>query len=287
MERLQKIMAHAGVASRRECEALIEQGRVRVNGRLASIGDKADPKVDAIEVNGRVINAEKPNFVYVALNKPKGVISSLDDDLGRGRQTVRDLVPLPGHLYPVGRLDKQSEGLVLMTNDGDLAHKLTHPRYGHKKVYKVVVEGAISDQSIEKWGRGGMFLDGRRTIPADIEVIQRQKSFTLLRVTLQEGRKRQIRRIANMLGHPVKELVREKIGPIALGNLASGQWRHLREEEVKQLRDSTKGQGSETHSSRKRRSPSQKRARSAAQKRPSSKRQLRSSDSPRSRKSRR
>lgn len=276
MERLQKIMAHAGVASRRECESLIEQGRVRVNGRLATLGDKADPAMDTIEVDGQNLNTEKPSFVYVALNKPKGVISSLDDELQRGRQTVRDLVPLPGHLYPVGRLDKQSEGLILMTNDGDLAHKLTHPRYGHKKVYKVVVEGAISDQSLEKWARGGMYLDGRRTIPAEIEIVLRQRAFTHLRVTLQEGRKRQIRRIANMLGHPVMELVREKIGPITLGNLGSGHWRHLHDDEIKQLRESVKGQtakgkrrssNQKRHASRKKSSPTPGVRRSAPPKR--------------------
>lgn len=254
MERLQKIMAHAGIGSRRECESLIEQGRVKVNGRIATLGDKADLANDTVEVNGRIISGQKPDFVYVALNKPKGVISSLDDELNRGRKTVRDLVPLPGHLYPVGRLDKQSEGLILMTNDGDLAHKLTHPRYGHKKVYKVVVDGAISDPSIEKWARGGISLDGRKTIPAEITVIQRQKAFTHLQITLQEGRKRQIRRIANMLGHSVRELVREKIGPISLGNLASSQWRHLRDEEVKQLRESVKEKGAA-----KRRKPSRTR----------------------------
>ncbi|MEM7331912.1 MAG: pseudouridine synthase [Chloroflexota bacterium] len=243
MERLQKVMAHAGVASRRECEKLIEQGRVKVNGRVAKLGTKVDPSQDSIEVNGRVITAAQPEFVYIAMNKPKGVISSLEDELNRGRKTVRDMIPLPGHLYPVGRLDKQSEGLILMTNDGDLAHKLTHPRYGHKKRYHVVLEGMISDQSVQKWARGGMPLDGRMTIPAEIEVIRRQKTFTQLKVTLQEGRKRQIRRIANMLGHGVKELVREQIGPISLGNLASGQWRHLRDDEVKALRESVKEKG--------------------------------------------
>lgn len=246
MERLQKIMAHAGVASRRECEKLIEQGRVKVNGRIATLGQKVDPATDSIEVNGRIITAAaQPDFVYVAINKPKGVISSLEDELNRGRTTVRDMVPLPGHMYPVGRLDKQSEGLILMTNDGDLAHKLTHPRYGHKKTYNVVLDGMISDQSIQKWARGGIPLDGRMTIPAEIEVVRRQKSFSQLKVTLQEGRKRQIRRIANMLGHGVKELTREQIGPISLGNLSSGDWRHLRDDEVQALRESVKEKGAQ------------------------------------------
>lgn len=253
MERLQKVMAHAGVASRRECEKIIEEGRVKVNGRLATLGDKVDPNNDRIEVNGRVLNIEKSEFVYIALNKPKGVISSLEDELNRGRTTVRDLIPLPGHLYPVGRLDKQSEGLMLMTNDGDMAHKLTHPRYGHKKSYYVVLDGMISDENLQKWSRGGIPLDGRMTIPADIEVIRRQKKFTQLRITLKEGRKRQIRRIANMLGHGVTELVRQQIGPISLGNLPSGQWRHLRENEIEALRKSVKEKGAQ-----KRRKPPRK-----------------------------
>lgn len=257
MERLQKLMAQANIGSRRECEKLIEQGRVKVNGRVATLGDKADPAQDRIEVNGRLLDIEQVEYIYVALNKPKGVISSLDDELGEGRTTVRDLIPLPGHLYPVGRLDKQSEGLMLMTNDGDLAHKLTHPRYGHEKVYRVVVAGELSDISIHKW-ENGMPLDGSMTIPAKIEVVRRQKKFTHLQITLREGRKRQIRRLANMLGHPTLELVREQIGPLALGNLKSGQWRHLRPDEVAALRQSVASK------------PAQKRKKRRSSKRPSS-----------------
>jgi len=239
MERIQKLMAQANLGSRRECEKIIEQGRVRVNGRLATLGDKADPDTDRIEVDGRLLTINRESLVYVALNKPKGIISSLEDELNQDRQTVRDLIPLPGHLYPVGRLDKQSEGLMLMTNDGDMAHKMTHPRYGHEKMYHVVVEGFLSDQSIDKWQRG-ILLDGQYTAPAKIEVVRQHREFTQLKVTLREGRKRQIRRIANMLGHSVRELVRESIGPIKLGNLKPGQWRHLNPEEVAQLRRSVK-----------------------------------------------
>ena len=237
-ERLQKLMAQANLGSRRDCEKLIEQGRVRVNGRIAKLGDKADPNTDRIEVNGRLITIDREALVYIALNKPKGVISSLEDELSQDRKTVRDLIPLPGHLYPVGRLDKQSEGLMLMTNDGDMAHKLTHPRYGHEKTYHVVVEGFLSDQSIDRWRRG-VPLDGRYTAPAKIEVVRQQREFTRLKVTLREGRKRQIRRIAaNTFGHSVRELVRESIGPLKLGNLKPGQWRHLHPEEVDALRKS-------------------------------------------------
>ena len=132
-ERLQKLMAHAGLGARRDCEQLIEMGRVTVNGRVAQFGDKANPLTDRVEVDGRAIDLARERLIYIALHKPKGIISSLEDELQQGRQTVRDLINLPGHLYPVGRLDRQSEGLMLMTNDGDLAHKLTHPRYGHEK----------------------------------------------------------------------------------------------------------------------------------------------------------
>ncbi len=228
-------MAQAGLGSRRECEKLIADGRVTVNGRRATLGDKADPTTDTIVVNGRRIRPLKTEKVYVALHKPKGVISSLDDELDEDRTTVRDLVPLPGHLYPVGRLDKQSTGLILMTNDGDLAHKLTHPRYGHEKTYKVVVEGRISQDALAKW-QEGVYLDGRKTIPAKINVIQQEVSFTRLEIVMREGRKRQIRRVANMLGFPVTQLVREKIGPLSLGNLKPGDWRHLTDREVAALK---------------------------------------------------
>jgi pseudouridine synthase len=234
-ERIQKLMAQAGLGSRRECEKLIANGRVTVNGRRATLGDKADPTTDTIVVNGRTIKPLQTEQIYVALHKPKGVISSLDDELEEGRTTVRDLVPLLGHLYPVGRLDKQSTGLVLMTNDGDLAHKLTHPRYGHEKTYKVVVEGRISQEALAKW-QEGVYLDGRKTIPAQITVIQQDVSFTRLEIVMREGRKRQIRRVANMLGFPVTQLVREKIGPLTLGSLKPGDWRHLTDKEVAALK---------------------------------------------------
>ncbi len=236
-ERLQKLMAQAGLGSRRENEKVIAAGRVRVNGRTAKLGDKANPETDRIEVNGRLlkVRSSKDKLIYIALNKPKGVISSLEDELGKGRRTVRDLIPLPGHLYPVGRLDKQSAGLMLMTNDGDLAHKLTHPRYGHEKMYRVAVEGKISAEILNEWRRG-VRLDNRKTAPAKIKVINQGANYTLLEIVMREGRKRQIRRIANMLGHPVTLLVREKIGPITLSNLKTGEWRHLSRGEVSALK---------------------------------------------------
>ncbi len=230
-------MAQANLGSRRASETIIAAGRVTVNGRVAKLGDKADLAVDRVLVDGRPLPAPERSgdeaFIYIALNKPRGVISSLEDELDAGRTTVRDLVPLAAdiHIYPVGRLDRPSEGLVLMTNDGELAHRLTHPRYGHEKAYDVTVEGRMSDHALEQWRRGVM-LDGRITAPAPIEVIERTAEGTRLRIILREGRKRQIRHIAAALGHPVQRLLRERIGPLRLGDLEPGQWRHLTAAEV-------------------------------------------------------
>jgi len=233
-------MARAGFGSRRENETIIAAGRVRINGRIARLGDRADPQEDRIEVDGKPMRLAQQQLTYILLNKPRGVISSLDDELQQARTTVRDLISVPGHLYPVGRLDKPSEGLMLMTNDGQLAHYLTHPRYEHEKVYEVELEGAISNQSLDQWRRG-VILDGRITAPAPIEVLERSKPATRLRIVLREGRKRQIRRIAADLGHPVRRLVRVKIGPLELGNLEPGQWRTLTQQEISQLHSAIQG----------------------------------------------
>ena len=236
-ERLQKLMAQAGLGSRRHNEELIQAGRVKVNGRTAHLGQKADPSLDSIEVDGQPLDLEKDTTIYIALHKPKGVLSSLEDEMNQERTTVRDLIDLDGHLYPVGRLDRQSEGLILMTNDGDLAHKITHPRYGHKKIYEVTLEGNIPPEAILQWTQG-VTLDGKRTAPVRIENIRRQGGSTRLNIVMREGRKRQIRRIAAQLGHPVQRLVRQQIGPLKLGNLAAGSWRHLTSDEVKRLKQS-------------------------------------------------
>jgi 23S rRNA pseudouridine2605 synthase len=240
-ERIQKLMAYAGLGSRRANESLIRAGRVRVNGLVARLGDKADPETDTITVDGRPITAAKT--VYVIVHKPKGVLSSTEDELDQDRPTVRELVPLPGHLYPVGRLDKPSEGLILLTNDGRLAHRLTHPRYEHEKVYEVSLEGALGDGELNEW-RQGVMLDGKLTAPATIELLARERDRTQLRVTLREGRKRQIRRVAAAFGHPVKRLLRTRIGPLALGDLPPGDWRHLTAAEVAALLETINRPGS-------------------------------------------
>ena len=236
-ERIQKLMSQAGLGSRRHNEALISEGRVKVNGRIAYLGQKADPATDRIEVDGKILNLEQDAAVYIALHKPKGVLSSLVDEMEKGRTTVRDLIDVEGHLYPVGRLDRQSEGLILMTNDGDLAHKITHPRYGHRKIYEVTLAGNMKPEAIFQWEQG-VLLDDKYTAPVRIEVIQRQGGLTRLSLLMREGRKRQIRRVAAQLGYPVQRLIRRQIGPLKLGNLETGAWRHLTPNEIKRLKQS-------------------------------------------------
>ncbi|GMQ78994.1 MAG: hypothetical protein BMS9Abin02_1544 [Anaerolineae bacterium] len=232
-ERLQKVLARAGFGSRRSCEVLIKSGKVSVDGAVARLGQRVDPILEQIEVDGKRIQLQ--DNIYIILNKPRGIISSTVDELNQGRPTVIDIVGLPGHLYPVGRLDKNSQGLILLTNDGELTHKLTHPRYEHSKSYRVAVEGEMPDEAIIKW-RSGIWLDGRKTAPVEIKVHRRKKGLTHLQIIMREGRKRQIRRTAAQLGYPVVSLIREKIGPIKLGDLPEGKWRYLTENEVKSLK---------------------------------------------------
>jgi len=232
-ERLQKLLAHAGYGSRRACEELIREGRVAVNGQIAQLGQKVDPQLDRIAVDGKLVRVDQ-SYTYIIVYKPRGVLSDERSDGSRNVTTVRDMVPIAGHLYPVGRLDLRSEGLVLLTDDGELANLLTHPRYKHTKEYRVCVVSRPEEETLDKW-RKGIFLDGRRTAPAEVTVLHREPDQTWLRVVLHEGRKRQIRRIAAMLGHPVKRLIRVRIGPIQLGKLKPGEWRPLREREIAQL----------------------------------------------------
>jgi 23S rRNA pseudouridine2605 synthase len=230
-ERLQKVMARAGVGSRRQCEELIRQGRVTVNGKVAQLGTKADPARDEVLLDGeRLGRAEAP--VYIMVHKPAWIIS--DEDVGGRHPAVRDLVPVPGHLYTVGRLDLQSEGLILLTNDGDLTHKLTHPRYERPKTYHVLVQGAPTEEVLATWRRG-VILEGRKTVPAQIRVLRKEGHDTWLEMILREGRKRQIRRVAALLGHPALRVIRVGLGPLKLDNLPAGAWRHLSRDEVEAL----------------------------------------------------
>ena len=236
-ERLQKVLAHAGVASRRASEALIEQGRVKVNGQVVrQLGTKVDPERDTIVVDGKPLASQPETLVYVVLNKPAGVLSTASDE--RGRKTVLDLVDLPERVYPVGRLDLHSEGLLLLTNDGDLAKKLTHPRYHVEKEYLVLVKGRPSAQTLDRWRKGGLEIDGRAAAPAVVERLKKEKDNNVwLKVVLTEGRKRQIREVARTLGHPVLRLERVRLGPLKLGRLRSGRWRHLNKIELQRLKN--------------------------------------------------
>jgi 23S rRNA pseudouridine2605 synthase len=236
-ERLQKILARAGYGSRRANEDLIVAGRVRVNGKLAELGMKAEPQRDVIEVDGkRIPQAEGP--LYVMVYKPRGVLSDLEpqDD---ARPTVRDLVPLSGHLFPVGRLDYDSEGLILLTNDGELANRLTHPRYGHEKEYRVQVLTKPDDEQLATWRRGVVLEDGYKTAPAQVDVEASAGKTTWLRVILHEGRKRQIRETGQRIGLPVARIIRVRISTLRIGRLKPREWRELTPQEVSSLRGST------------------------------------------------
>ncbi len=237
-ERLQKLLAQAGYGSRRACEALILQGRVAVNGRPAELGQKADPAVDQIMIDGERLSAAE-QLTYIALHKPAGVVSSRDPQ--GPRETVLDLVPSTVRLYPVGRLDLDSEGLTLLTNDGDLANRLTHPSHNVEKEYRVLVKGHPDEDQLDAWRRGVVLTDRetnerRRTRPAKVWREDAPGPTTWLRVVMQEGRKHEIREIGTSLGLPVLRLIRVRIGTLELGELRTGEWRSLDEREVRSLR---------------------------------------------------
>jgi len=232
-ERVQKILARAGYGSRRASEELIAAGRVKVNGELAVLGAKADPQRDSITVDNQPIAREQPP-AYIALNKPQGILSEVSPE--EPRETVRDLVPVSGHLFIVGRLDLESEGLVLLTNDGDLANHLTHPRYGHEKEYRVLVGSRPDQKQMDAWRNGIVLEDGYRTAPAQIRVESISGKNAWLRVILREGRKRQIREMGRLTGLPVLRIQRIRIGALLLGDLKLGQWRELSRAEVAALK---------------------------------------------------
>lgn len=232
--RLQKMLADCGVASRRKSEELIRAGSVKVNGVVAEIGDKVNPYKDKVMVNGRRVTANaKPKNRYIMLNKPRGYVTTMSDE--RGRKCVAELVAdIPERVYPVGRLDRDSEGMLLFTNDGDFANKIMHPKKDIYKVYRVTVRPAVTDEMIEEF-ETGMMLDGRKTAPAEVRVISRQEGRVVLEILLREGRNRQIRRMCEMLGLEVARLRRVAIGQVKLGMLKKGDWRDLTPEEVKKL----------------------------------------------------
>jgi 23S rRNA pseudouridine2605 synthase len=223
-ERLQKLMARAGVGSRRACEGLIRQGRVTVNGREATLGMRADPHTDEIRLDG--VRLPPPeDLIVIALHKPAGVVSSLRSQ--NGGPTVRDLIPLPQRLFPVGRLDMHSEGLILLSNDGALANRLAHPRYEHEKEYRVLLDRAPKPEQIEAWRAGVVLPDGRQTLPAKVWRERRSDSAPWIRVVLRQGLKRQIRLTARTLGLKVRRLVRTRFAGVDLGDLRAGEWRRI------------------------------------------------------------
>lgn len=230
--RLQKFMAENGVASRRKSEEMIEAGRVKVNGRPAKLGDKVDPVRDKIVVAGkRIVRIE--NKVYLMLHKPRGFVTTTSDELGR--KCVTDLVDLENvRLYPVGRLDKDSEGLIFLTNDGEFANKLSHPSRHVNKTYRVTVRGKVSAAQIEQLCTG-IELDGRKTLPCDVHTIDAKPDRTVLCFIISEGRNRQIRRMCEAVNLEVMRLKRVEIAGVKLGMLPQGKWRELNERELQRL----------------------------------------------------
>jgi 23S rRNA pseudouridine2605 synthase len=232
-ERLQKILAKAGLGSRRGCEEFITAGRVRVNDKVATLGQKADASKEKITFDGKTIVVPKEN-VYIMLNKPRGVISAVTSP--DPRPTVRDLIPIDRRIYPVGRLDIESEGLILMTDDGELANKLSHPRFGHEKIYKVLLARQPDRKQLEAWRRGIVLEDGYRTAPVKVFVEGQSGKGARVKIVMTEGRKRQIRETGSLLGLPVVKINRVQLGSLHLGKLKPREWRYLTEDEVKELK---------------------------------------------------
>ncbi|MGB3310101.1 MAG: pseudouridine synthase [Nodosilinea sp.] len=235
-ERLQKILSQYGLASRRQAEQMIESGQVQVNGEVAHLGQRADPSCDRIEVNQQPLQSHhRPTQHYLLLHKPLGMVSTCADP--QGRPTVLDVLPPDLQslgMHPVGRLDAYTTGALLLTNDGDFTFRLTHPRHDIPKTYRVCVEGQVLPDALEAW-RKGIKLDHRPTRPAEVNVIAKGSNQTQLKVVLQEGRNRQIRRVAQALGYRVLDLHRTAVGSVELGNLPEGAHRALSSAEIKAL----------------------------------------------------
>ncbi len=230
--RLQKFLAESGVASRRKSEELIDQGKVKVNGRVAMIGDKVDPKKDTITVNGKKIIKTK-TFTYIVLHKPRGFITTMSDEMDR--KCVAELIKdVPGRVYPVGRLDRDSEGMLLFTNDGAFANAMTHPTKHVPKTYRVTVRPSITEDQITALTQG-VIIGDRKTAPAEVRVVTKEEGRVVLEIILYEGRNRQIRKMCEEVGLEVARLKRTAIGSIKLGMLKQGAWRNLTEDEVRKL----------------------------------------------------
>jgi pseudouridine synthase len=230
-ERIQKVLARAGVGSRRAVEEMITAGRIRVNGDVAELGRRIDPEKDEVEVDGSPVPLAA-DLVHYFLNKPVGVVATASDP--EGRPTVVDLLDSEDRIWPVGRLDIESEGAIIVTNDGDLAQKLTHPRYELPKTYLVEAVGSVGREAVRQL-RTGVDLDDGRTAPARVQIVDKSGGMTMLEITITEGRNRQVRRMCEAIGHPAARLVRTAIGPLQLGRLKPGRWRRLSPIEVQGL----------------------------------------------------
>jgi 23S rRNA pseudouridine2605 synthase len=230
-QRLHKALARAGVGSRRAIETLIAAGRVRVNGRVAVLGDRVDPDKDEVEVDGSRVPL-RTDLVYYLLNKPEGVVTTASDP--EGRPTVVDLVAVAARVWPAGRLDVDTEGAVLLTNDGELTFRLTHPRFGVEKLYLAEVTGQVGRRALRALQSGVDLADGT-SAPARVALVQRTTASSLVEIAVHEGRRRQVRRMFDAVGHPVIRLVRTQMGPLMLGRLKPGTYRRLSPEEVRAL----------------------------------------------------
>jgi len=233
-ERLQKVMSEFGVASRRKCEELIAEGKVKVNGRLITEqGCRIDKEKDTIEVDGRIVKSPDTKL-YILLNKPTGYITSAKDQFGR--PTVLDLVKgVSIRVFPIGRLDYDTEGLIILTNDGDLTYRITHPKHNIEKTYRALVRGEMNKDDIVAFA-GGMAIEDYVTAPARLEIVRKRGNSSIVDITIHEGKNRQVRKMCSAAGHEVIRLKRIKIGKIGLGSLKAGEWRYLDESEIKYLK---------------------------------------------------
>ena len=221
--RIHKFLSQAGVASRRASEELVSAKRVKINGHLAKIGEIVDPEHDTVQVGSKTIRPPS-EYLYYLVNKPRQVVSTVSDP--DGRRTVVSLLPQGSRLYPVGRLDYDSEGLMLLTNDGELAHHLTHPSFEVEKTYRVLVKGVMPDKTVG-YLEQGLTIEGVKTAPAKVTILERQTKNTWFEITIHEGRNRQIRKMGEAVGYPVMRLIRTRLGPYELGDLEPGGYRRI------------------------------------------------------------
>lgn len=238
--RLQKFLAESGIASRRKCEELIEDGKVKVNGKVAILGTKIDPEIDKIEYNGKQVKLDKKEYTYVLLNKPIGVVTTAQDQFSR--ETVLDLVKINKRIIPVGRLDMYTSGALILTDDGDFIYKVTHPKHEIDKTYNVTVAGIISDKDIENLQNGVVIDESYITKPAKTKIlkIDKEKNISRIQITIHEGKNRQVRKMCESIGKKVLALHRAKIGKIDVKDLKIGTWRYLKKSEVEDILRSEK-----------------------------------------------